>query len=134
MSLLEDAIREHLELKRRHGASNDELIREEADALGPARREPQPGEPLEHPEHEQGELVAERRSEEEPSAELEAMLETHDGSDRAVEQADVQEPPEAPLPPKDENAAEEPPDFLEEEPEQDRLGSEQKPPGDFDFE
>src|SRR5436190_18735062 len=39
MGLLEDAIREHLDLKRKHGASHDELLQEEADALGPARRE-----------------------------------------------------------------------------------------------
>src|SRR3954452_7559539 len=39
MSLLEEAIREHLDLKRKHGASDEELLREEADALGPARRE-----------------------------------------------------------------------------------------------
>ena len=47
MGVLEDAIREHLELKRRHGASDEELRRQEAEALGPARREaPEPSEPL----------------------------------------------------------------------------------------
>jgi hypothetical protein len=40
MGALDDAIREHLELKRRHGASEDEIQRAEAEALGPARREP----------------------------------------------------------------------------------------------
>jgi hypothetical protein len=39
MGLLDDAIREHLELKRRHGAPDDELERAEQEALGPARRE-----------------------------------------------------------------------------------------------
>jgi hypothetical protein len=39
MGLLDDAIREHLDLKRRHGASDDEIARKEAEALGPARRE-----------------------------------------------------------------------------------------------
>ena len=38
MGLLDDAIREHLELKRRHGASEDEISRAEAEALTPARR------------------------------------------------------------------------------------------------
>jgi hypothetical protein len=38
MGLLDDAIREHLDLKRRHGASEAELRRQEAEALGPARR------------------------------------------------------------------------------------------------
>ncbi len=40
MGVLDEAIREHLELKRRHGATDDEIAREEAEALGPARREP----------------------------------------------------------------------------------------------
>ncbi len=45
MGVLEDAIREHLELKRRHGASDEELSRQEAEALGPARREAPDAEP-----------------------------------------------------------------------------------------
>jgi hypothetical protein len=40
MGALDDAIREHLELKRRHGASDDEIKQAEAEALGPARRGP----------------------------------------------------------------------------------------------
>jgi hypothetical protein len=40
MGLLDDAIREHLELKRRHGADPDEVTRQEREALGaPARGE-----------------------------------------------------------------------------------------------
>jgi hypothetical protein len=39
VGLLDDAIREHLDLKRRHGASDDEIAQKEAEALGPARRE-----------------------------------------------------------------------------------------------
>jgi hypothetical protein len=39
MGLLDDAIREHLELKRLHGATDDEIDRAEQEALGPARRE-----------------------------------------------------------------------------------------------
>jgi hypothetical protein len=43
MGLLDDAIREHLELKRLHGASDQEIAQQEAEALGPARRDfPQP--------------------------------------------------------------------------------------------
>jgi hypothetical protein len=38
MGLLDDAIREHLELKRRHGADPSEVERQEHEALGPARR------------------------------------------------------------------------------------------------
>ncbi len=35
MGLLDEAIREHLELKRQHGADEDEIARQEAEALGP---------------------------------------------------------------------------------------------------
>ncbi|MEA2444215.1 MAG: hypothetical protein QOJ12_1507, partial [Thermoleophilales bacterium] len=38
MGALDDAIREHLELKRQHGASDEEITRAQAEALGPARR------------------------------------------------------------------------------------------------
>jgi hypothetical protein len=44
MGVLDDAIREHLDLKRRHGAAEEELRRQEAEALGPARREVAPAE------------------------------------------------------------------------------------------
>ena len=56
MGVLDDAIREHLELKRQRGASDEEIASAEAEALGPARRPataaleeepgPGPGEPL----------------------------------------------------------------------------------------
>jgi hypothetical protein len=39
MGVLDDAIREHLDLKRRHGASEEELRRQAVEALGPARRD-----------------------------------------------------------------------------------------------
>src|SRR5919202_1805456 len=38
MGVLDDAIREHLDLKRRRGASAEEIARAEAEALGPPRR------------------------------------------------------------------------------------------------
>ncbi|MBA3326905.1 MAG: hypothetical protein H0T43_01215 [Solirubrobacterales bacterium] len=41
MGLLDDAIREHLELKRRRGADAGEVSREEQEALAPARRPPE---------------------------------------------------------------------------------------------
>jgi hypothetical protein len=43
MGLLDDAIKDHLELKRRHGADPGEVARLEHEALGPARREPVAG-------------------------------------------------------------------------------------------
>ena len=39
MGLLDDAIREHLDLKRRRGADPSEIAKEETEALGPVRRE-----------------------------------------------------------------------------------------------
>ena len=39
MGLLDDAIKEHLELKRKHGVPEDEVQRQEEEALGPARRD-----------------------------------------------------------------------------------------------
>lgn len=42
MGILDDAIREHLELKRRHGAGDDDLDRLEKEAFGPPTR---PGDP-----------------------------------------------------------------------------------------
>jgi hypothetical protein len=41
MGLLDEAIREHLELKRRRGADATEISRQESDALGPVRRSPE---------------------------------------------------------------------------------------------
>ena len=45
MGLLDDAIREHLDLKRRRGADPTEVARLEHEALGPVRREPASAEP-----------------------------------------------------------------------------------------
>jgi hypothetical protein len=41
MGLLDDAIREHLDLKRRHGADPADIERAEREALGPVRRGPE---------------------------------------------------------------------------------------------
>lgn len=48
MGLLDDAIREHLDLKRRRGADPTEVEREEREVLGPVRRrgEPVPDDPV----------------------------------------------------------------------------------------
>jgi hypothetical protein len=50
MGLLDDAIREHLDLKRRRGADPSEIAREEHEALGPIRRGQPAAEPMEAPE------------------------------------------------------------------------------------
>src|SRR5438105_246675 len=44
MGLLDEAIREHLDLKRRRGDDPGELARLEREALGPAVRQPEPAE------------------------------------------------------------------------------------------
>jgi hypothetical protein len=56
MGLLDDAIREHMELKRLRGADPGEVAQQERDALGPVVRERDPEEPAledgEHDDHE----------------------------------------------------------------------------------
>ncbi len=49
MGLLDDAIREHLDLKRRRGADPTEVDQAEREALGPVRRAPETLEPDEFP-------------------------------------------------------------------------------------
>jgi hypothetical protein len=82
MGLLDDAIREHLELKRRRGADPAEVSREEQEALGPVRRDPQmpapAGEPLdiEEPlEDEEGVIYDDELSDEDIAYEEEEALE-----------------------------------------------------------
>jgi hypothetical protein len=67
MGLLDDAIREHLDLKRRRGADPSEVERDEREALGPVRRGPQDvaiddrdvdGSELDHPELEHDEELS----------------------------------------------------------------------------
>ena len=70
MGLLDDAIREHLDLKRRRGADPDEVERAEREALGPVRRgrgepedvaaglEPDVGPAYDHEEQDWGDEVA----------------------------------------------------------------------------
>jgi hypothetical protein len=73
MGTLDDAIREHLELKRRLGASDEELEQKEHEAFGPAGARPAPPPPAE-PAAEEGvaaapedpEFQVERTKSEEP--------------------------------------------------------------------
>ena len=70
---LDDAIKEHLELKRKHGVPEDELQRQEEEALGPARREVAQ-------QHEDGEPEAA-----EAAAEDEALADADEGAAPAGE-------------------------------------------------
>jgi hypothetical protein len=54
MGVLDDAIREHLDLKRRHGGDPAEIERAEREALGPVRRGPEEPEPFDHEPDDRG--------------------------------------------------------------------------------
>ena len=156
MGLLDDAIREHLELKRRHGADPEEVSRQEREALGaPAQAEfAQPAAPGAAAPPAAGE-----ETEAEPASEVDAELREpepepeseppplDDDAPAAVAAGDLEEDPWFPDDVQDEEPAtevvapdaegedvlEETPEFLQETPEHDRLWFEQKPPRDFDW-
>lgn len=93
MSILDDAIREHLELKRAHGADDDELKRLEDEAFGPPQR-PDEIDPF-------AEAPTEFLSAPtETAADLPALGDEAERSDRRPNITDLQEepPPEAPAP------------------------------------
>jgi hypothetical protein len=97
MSILDDAIREHLELKRAHGADEAELKKLEDEAFGPPSRPEEPDPFAEAP--------TEFMSAEAPAAE-----ETDEEGRRRINIADLQEPPApAPAPEEPEAAAPEVP-------------------------
>ena len=99
MGLLDDAIREHLELKRRHGADPDEVARQENEALGETRR-------AEFARPEGAEPVAAAPVDPEPGAdEPERLVAEPQG----VAEPDVAPPPEPSPPPEPELAPEPPP-------------------------
>ena len=153
MGLLDDAIREHLELKRRSGADASELARLERDAFGA----PDAGaaEDAAHAAHDSGEAGAvatskdsfdaegtpsrdaEHADEPQPEPEqptrqftAEEMREAQRRDAPAPEPAPTQGPEPAPG---EHDELEETPEFLQETPEHDKLWFEQKPPKDFDF-
>ena len=68
MGILDDAIREHLDLKRRHGAQDSEVKRLEDEAFGPPTR---PGEP-DFPDSEEQPAVGAEAADEPPESEPEA--------------------------------------------------------------
>jgi hypothetical protein len=151
MGLLDDAIREHLELKRRRGADAEEVTRLEQEALGPPQRgefaaatpaaepdepaavqaepapEPAEDEPEPEPEPEPRDAAQDAWLEDEAPPEPEAPEEI------VVEQPTVEYAAPAEPPAEGEDVLEETPEFLQETPEHDRLWFEQKPPRDFDW-
>jgi len=160
MGALDDAIREHLELKRRQGASDEELKRKEDEAFGRAslgaRAAPQAATPeapaaeapvseptpeLEAAEPEPFEPTADAAPSPEPPLAVPEDVELVEERSLAETEIEPDEVlPEEALEPERENGAlsddvlEETPDFLDQEPsEQERLWFERKPPKDFDF-
>jgi hypothetical protein len=153
MGLLDDAIREHLELKRKHGADPGDVARQEHEALGqggpraefaqPATSEPEPEPAVAEPP------VAEEPVDALPEGDPGIAEEPSEGHTAAAPGYDEdpwldEEPDEVPadeaLEPRsgqsvsgDEDVLEETPEFLQETPEHDRLWFEQKPPRDFDW-
>jgi len=93
MSILDDAIREHLELKRAHGADDAELKKLEDEAFGPPQR---PDEPDPFAEAPTEFLVA-------PEVPAGEQPDEHSGERRVPNIADLQEAPE----PAEEGPAEE---------------------------
>lgn len=89
MGLLDDAIREHLELKRRRGADPAEVARAEQEALGPVRREPEPA-AVQDPVHEEPHDALAHEPAEAPNADgsyADAPLTADHGLDDAREPA-----------------------------------------------
>jgi hypothetical protein len=105
MGILDDAIREHLELKRQHGVAEEELQRQEEEALGPARRdvaqqqhevaEPTPGHPA---TAEDGDAAAPAAAEETALFDMERTDVAADEPHAAVEATPVEPPPVEPPP------------------------------------
>ena len=159
MGLLDDAIREHLELKKAHGADPSEVARQEREALGAGRPgEAAPAPPAEAPEAPEADVPppgpAAPPPEPEPIPEPPVASEPlppepdpvpdreppgavpMDRYAPEVEWTDTREPepgPDEPEAAEDEDVLEETPDCLSETPEHDRLWFEQRPPRDFDF-
>jgi hypothetical protein len=87
MGILDDAIREHLDLKRKHGARDAELQQLEDEAFGPPTRPDEPDFPERPPTGEEDVVVAEAATEEgvQPGAE--------ESEPYPLEEATAPEPP-----------------------------------------
>jgi hypothetical protein len=155
MGLLDDAIREHIELKRRRGADPSEVARQEQDALGPVSRERDIAVEDSEGEGTSAELVPEDHTLREDATAQAPPARGPDFADVGQETAELDmrtvlseespgehaeplEPDRSIAAPNEgtdpvEDVLEETPDFLRETPEQERLWFEQQPPRDFDF-
>jgi hypothetical protein len=139
MGAFDDAIREHLELKRRQGISEEDLKQQEEEALGKgavrfARPEATdaPPEPVEPPAQPPEAARAALAEPDEVALEPQQPPVPPPGIEDELEPDEVL-PDEALEPSIEEDVLEETPDFLEKSPEQDSLWFEQRTPKDFDF-
>ena len=156
MGSLDDAIREHLELKRQRGATDDEVKRQEEEAFGRgAGRSPEPapaddsppaddplaadeleaaepqsnGQPADHQDPPPAFEPEPFEPDEVPAEEsLQPEMTVRDARDDTEEweESEAESPPSA-------DPLQDTPDFLEGSPEEDRLWFEQRPPKDFDL-
>jgi hypothetical protein len=159
MGLLDDAIREHLELKRRHGADPDEVSRQEEEVLGAAQSaefaptgdeaveadaEPPPAAEAPDPDRTAAVAASSLEADEiDPPPEPEEAIGADedpwlaDARDEVPAEETLERPvaaePEAQSGEESEDVLEETPEFLQETPEHDRLWFEQRPPRDFDW-
>jgi hypothetical protein len=140
MGLLDDAIREHLELRRAHGADPTDVERQEREALGALRQEAEFASPSgddEAPAAVAAEAAEPQAPEAEPDPELEAQEAEEawfeEGPDEVPRGEALEHPPTAAEDQEGEDVLEETPEFLQETPEHDRLWFEQRPPRDFDW-
>jgi hypothetical protein len=159
MGLLDDAIRQHMELKRLHGADPGDVARQEQDALGPVLREENPTsqvavEDVAEPEGIAPEDVAvpaedtqgapapdfANTGQETAELDMRTVLDDEEKQDGEswLDTESHTDPSQAAKETGDpsepvEDVLEETPDFLRDTPEQERLWFEQQPPRDFDF-
>jgi hypothetical protein len=95
MGILDEAIREHLDLKRRRGAEDDELKKLENEAFGPPGRPQAPGMDESVPESSNGQSAAEAA---EPSVELPEAPPEEAPATEALERPRAPEAPPEPEP------------------------------------
>jgi len=133
MGLLDDAIREHLELKRRHGADPAEVAAQEREVLGAGETPPPEPEAVAAVEPDDAPAAEPELPPAEPVSAAPAERFAPEPDLDWTEPAPVDDPPSESAPDEPEDVLEETPEFLEETPEHDRLWFEQRPPRDFDF-
>jgi hypothetical protein len=122
MGVLDDAIRAHLELRRQHGAAEDDLARQEREALGPIRREA--AEPANGDEPSAEEALAEDAAGEAPEA-IAPPVEPRPAPE-------VPYTPERDVPPEPEPEPDLPPDVPPTEPDDDARAAVDTPTEAFD--